>query len=282
MANTIFLVLIACVTLYPFLYVLSISLSSFKAFLLNPVLVFPKEITIDAYKNIFSYPTLANSYRVTVIVTVCGTFISMLLTALFAYPLSKQNLKGTRVILVLVLFAMIFRPNLIPRFLVVKKLGLIDTLWALMLPAAINPFYVILMKNFFKSIPVSLEESAIIDGASEIRVLFRIILPLSQPAIAAISLFYAVLRWNDFFSAVIFIKSIGKWPLQLLLREVVLEGNTDQVIGGRAVEDLELSGITPFTVKMATIIVAVLPIMLVYPFLQKYFIKGVLLGSVKG
>jgi putative aldouronate transport system permease protein len=198
-----------------------------------------------------------------------------------AYPLSKGRLKGVSTVLVLVIFAMIFKPNLIPKYLVVRNLGLLDTLWALFLPTAIAPFNLILMKNFFKTIPDSMEESAFIDGASEWTVLARIIVPLSKPAIATISLFYAVFHWNNFFSAVVYIRSMDKWPLQLLLREVVMESNTESVIGGGAMADMDVVDIMPFTIQMATVVVATLPILFVYPFIQKRFIKGALLGAVK-
>lgn len=281
MANHAVLILIGLVTLYPFVYVLSISLSSFRAYMLNPLMFFPREVTFSAYEKILSYPTLGNAYRVTVIVTLLGTATNMLLTITMAYPLSKGRLKGVSTVLVLVIFAMIFKPNLIPKYLVVRNLGLLDTLWALFLPTAIAPFNLILMKNFFKTIPDSMEESAFIDGASEWTVLARIIVPLSKPAIATISLFYAVFHWNNFFSAVVYIRSMDKWPLQLLLREVVMESNTESVIGGGAMADMDVVDIMPFTIQMATVVVATLPILFVYPFIQKHFIKGALLGAVK-
>jgi putative aldouronate transport system permease protein len=280
-ANHAVLILIGLVTLYPFVYVLSISLSSFRAYMLNPLMFFPREVTFSAYEKILSYPTLGNAYRVTVIVTLLGTATNMLLTITMAYPLSKGRLKGVSTVLVLVIFAMIFKPNLIPKYLVVRNLGLLDTLWALFLPTAIAPFNLILMKNFFKTIPDSMEESAFIDGASEWTVLARIIVPLSKPAIATISLFYAVFHWNNFFSAVVYIRSMDKWPLQLLLREVVMESNTESVIGGGAMADMDVVDIMPFTIQMATVVVATLPILFVYPFIQKHFIKGALLGAVK-
>jgi putative aldouronate transport system permease protein len=278
----VFMVSMGVLTIYPFLYVISVSLSSFRAYMLNPVMIFPREITFSAYSKIGSYPTLGNSYRITVTVTLLGTFINMLLTVLMAYPLSKKRLKGTGVVLMLVVFTMIFKPNLIPKYLVVRNLGILDTIWALILPTAISPFNLILMKNFYQNIPESMEESAILDGATEFQIIFRILIPLAKPAIATLSLFYAVFHWNNFFSAVVYIRSMHKWPLQLLLREVVMESNVESMIGGAAVADMDLEDVMPFTIKMATVVVALIPILLVYPFLQKHFVKGALLGAVKG
>lgn len=280
-ANHAFLIVLGLITLYPFVYVISISLSSFRAYMLNPLMFFPREVTFSAYEKILSYPTLGNAYRVTVLVTLFGTATNMFLTITMAYPLSKSRLKGVSTVLVLVLFAMIFKPNLIPKYLVVRNLGLLDTLPALFLPTAIAPFNLILMKNFYKTIPDSMEESAFIDGASEWTVLARIIVPLSKPAIATISLFYAVFHWNNFFSAVVYIRSMTKWPLQLLLREVVMESNTESVVGGGAMATMDVVDVMPFTIQMATVVVATLPILFVYPFIQKHFIKGALLGAVK-
>jgi putative aldouronate transport system permease protein len=279
--NYIILSCLSATTIYPLLNLVSVSLSSYKAYVLNPMMVLPRELTLSAYAKIMSYPTFGSSYRITVIVTVVGTAVNMLLTTILAYPLSKKRLKGTGLILGLIVFSMIFRPTLIPLFLVVRNLGLLDTIWALILPSAILAFDLILMKNFFQSIPESMEESAFIDGATEWQVLFRILIPLAKPAIATLSLFYAVFHWNDYFSGVIYMRSVAKWPLQLLLREIVMQANFGTLMGGMF-EQADLADVMPFPVQMATVVVAVVPMLVVYPFLQKYFVKGTLLGAVKG
>lgn len=279
--NGTILLAMAVVTLYPFLYVVSVSMSSYRAFMLHPIMAIPREITFAAYAKIFGYPTVWRSYGVTVWVTVVGTIVDMTVTILMAYPLSKSRLRGTGTILVAVIFVMVFHPALIPKFLVAKQLGLIDSLWALVLPTAVSPFNLILMKNFFQSVPASLEESALIDGASYTRILTRIIVPVSMHAVATIGLFYAVEHWNNYFSAVVYIRSMTKWPLQLLLREVVMQNNMDAVMGGAAVGDLDMVSVVPLTVQMATVVAATIPILCVYPFIQKYFTKGVMLGSIK-
>jgi putative aldouronate transport system permease protein len=279
--NYIILGCLAATTIYPLLNLVSVSLSSYKAYVLNPMMVLPRELTLGAYANIMSYPTFGSSYRITVIVTIVGTAINMLLTTMLAYPLSKKRLKGTSLILGLIVFSMVFRPTLIPLFLVVRNLGLLDTIWALIFPSAVLAFYLILMKNFFQSIPESMEESAFIDGATEWQVLFHILIPLARPAIATLSLFYAVFHWNDYFSGVIYMRSVAKWPLQLLLREIVMQADFGTLMGGWF-EQADLSDVMPFPVQMATVVVAVVPMLVVYPFMQKYFVKGTLLGAVKG
>ncbi len=213
-------------------------------------------------------------------VTGIGTLVSMVLTSLMAYGLSKREVVGRSQVMFLVMFTMLFSGGMIPTFLVVKAMGLIDSYWSLIIPGAINAFNLIIMRNFFSNLPDGLEESAKIDGCSDWGILLRIVIPLSMAAIATISLFYAVTYWNTYMQAVLYLNDSTKWPIQVILRQIVIlaSGISADTSG------FDDSFITPpeQTVKMAVIVVATLPILLVYPFLQKHFAKGALLGSVKG
>jgi putative aldouronate transport system permease protein len=200
------------------------------------------------------------------------------MTASMAYALASKHLVFRRFFLILVLIPILFWPGIVPRYLVVRATGLIDSLWALILPSAINSFNLVVMRNFFMSLPEELMESAQLDGANDAQILWSIVLPLARPVLAAIGLFYAVGHWNDYFAAVIYINDPAKWPVQVLLRQVVLLGQTESY-GAFAGADVAPPG---FTVQMATVIIATLPILVVYPFLQKYFAKGVLTGAIKG
>ncbi|NLC68071.1 MAG: carbohydrate ABC transporter permease [Clostridiaceae bacterium] len=270
--------LFALACLYPFVYVLSSSITPYEDYLKAPMSIIPRNVILDAYYSVLSFPLIQSGYKVTVFVTILGTFINLLLLITSAYPLSKKDLKGRRIILGFIIFTMFFNGGLIPNYYLVRSLKLLNSVWALILPGAISPFNLILMKSFISQIPDSLEESAVIDGANEIRILANIIIPLSTPAIATFALFHAVGHWNSFFSAVIYLNKRSSWPLMLVLRELVIENAVFEVgqIG------VDLTVVTPFTIKMATIAVAIIPIMLVYPFLQRFFMKGLLLGAIKG
>lgn len=270
---------VACI--FPFIYVLAFSITPYQDYLTNPMNLIPKNPTFYAYQRVLSMPLIYTGYRSTLTITVVGTLINVALLCLSAYPLTKSKLKGRNLILSLIIFTMFFNGGLIPNFYLVRSLKLYDTLWALMLPGALSTWNLIMMKNFISQLPDSLEESAIIDGANEIVVLLRIILPLSIPAIATFALFHAVGHWNSYFNAIIYLKTRSKWPLMLILREMVVEDQTNMFSEGLV--DLEAAKlINPFNIKMAVIVVSILPILCVYPFLQKYFMKGLLVGSVKG
>lgn len=275
--NTIFLGLFGIVTILPFLYIIAGSFSTETELLHRSFFIIPETFSLDAYKYIFSTPTFLRSLLVSIFVTVIGTLVQLILSLLMAYPLSKKELKGRNFILNLVIFSMLFGGGMIPTYLVVKSLGLLDSLWSLILPTAINPFNLIIIKNFFQGLPAELEESARIDGCSEMGVFWKIVLPLSTPIIATFALFYAVGIWNDFYHALLYINDTSKWPLQMYLRQVTI------------MSDITSTGdMTEFVkppeqaVKLAVIVLATLPIMIVYPFLQKHFTKGMLIGSVKG
>jgi putative aldouronate transport system permease protein len=247
-------------------------------------MLWPKSVTIEAYKYIFHTQVLLKAFGITVFVTVVGTLLNLVFTATGAYGLSKTHIPGHRFLLWLVIIPMLFGAGLIPMYILLKNIGLLNSIWVLIIPQLVAPFNLILMRNFFWSIPESLEESARIDGASEFRVLWSVILPLSKPVIATVGLFYAVGHWNDFFSGLFFISDNSKWPLQMVLRSIIIDFNMLNM-GSQNTNTLNDSSrlvIQPENIKAATIIFAIVPILVVYPFLQKYFVKGIMLGSVKG
>jgi putative aldouronate transport system permease protein len=271
------LTVMALVTLLPFLYIFLSSFASTQQALSKTFVLIPTEYSLDAYKFIFSSSTTMRSLLVSIYITVAGTLVNLVFTSLMAYPLARRDLKGRRFVLLMVLFTILFNGGIIPLFLVVKTMGLLDSFWSLIIPFAISPFYLIILKNFFQQLPDGIEESAKMDGCNELQILVRIVLPLSVPALASFALFYAVYHWNSFFNAIMFINDSKKWPIQVLLRQIVIlsSGAFDQSNSGEAIPPSE-------TIKNAIIIVSTVPILLIYPFLQKHFAKGLLLGSVKG
>ncbi len=272
-SNYIFLTIFALCSLLPFLYVLINSFAGSSGFII------PDSFSLDAYRYILSTDTFLKSLGVSVYITVIGTIVSLALTSLMAYSLSHTNLPGRKYFLMMAVFTMLFSGGMIPTYFIVKNLGLINSLWALILPNAISAFYLIIMKNFYQNIPEELKESARIDGAHELTILLKIVLPLSMPVMAAFALFYSVGIWNQYFSAILYIQDHSKWPIQVLLRQIVVLSS-----GGMGEVDEYDSEIVRVgeAIKMAVIIISTVPIICVYPFLQKHFAKGVLLGSVKG
>ncbi|MCK0469964.1 carbohydrate ABC transporter permease [Halalkalibacter sp. APA_J-10(15)] len=270
--NYVFLAVFSMVCIGPFIYVVIASFSSSNS-------VIPSGFTLDAYKYIFSTATFVRSLGVSAYITLLGTFLSILVTTLMAYALSFRGLPGRKWIMLAVIFTMLFNGGMIPTYIVVRSLGLIDTYWALMLPNLIMAFYLIIMRGFFQNIPGEIIESAKIDGANDLSILIRIVLPLSMPVIAAISLFYAVGIWNQYFGAVMYMNSPEKWPVQVVLRQVVILASGN--IGTESAMDADSSFIGQ-SLKMAVVVVSIVPILLVYPFIQKHFAKGMLLGSIKG
>ncbi|PYI39052.1 ABC transporter permease [Arthrobacter psychrolactophilus] len=276
-ANYVFLALIGIVTLLPFVYVVAGSFATEVEITSRPFFVWPNEVSLESYKYIFSTPAFMRALVTTILVTVVGTVVQLVLTVSMAYPLSKKQLPGRKLILNLVVFAMVFSGGMIPTFLLVKDLGLLNSYWALILPAAINPFSLIIIKNFFQELPAELEESAKIDGATEVGILWRILLPLSKPVLATFALFYAVGIWNDFMSPLLYLNDNSMWTLQMYLRQVTAA--SDLMASG----NIDPNYIPPAQgIKFAVIVVATLPILVFYPFLQKHFAKGMLVGSVKG
>ena len=269
--------LLALICLYPFLNVLACSLSGYNPVLSGKVTFYPIDFTIEAYKQILGRTTIWTAMRTTIMIPLLGTALSLVLTILAAYGLSIQDLPGRRVMTGFILFTMYFGGGMIPTFLVVKGVGLYNTLGALFIPQSISVFNFIVMRTFFKELPDSLQDAARIDGASYLQVLFKIILPLSLAVIATIGLFYAVGYWNSYFDALIYIQDGDKYTLQLRLRNMLFGSEL-----GNAADDVGGTVVMPQTLKMATVVVSTVPILVVYPWLQKYFVKGVMLGSVKG
>mgnify|MGYP001355373904 CR=1 FL=1 len=283
MFNIIIMIFLNIIMLYPFLYVLAASFSSNASVLAGRVGIIPDDFNLRAYKAVFNYSLVWTSYRNTIFYTTLGTAINMVLTVLAAYPLSRKDFYGRSVFTFFIAVTMFFSGGLIPTFLVVRRLGLYNTFWALLLPGALSTTNMIIMRTFFQNIPDALEEAAIIDGASDLQILTKIILPLSIPSIATIGMFYAVGHWNSWFSAMIYLRDRSKYPLQLVLRQIVLQNQVNELLSqqyGTTIE--ETQSLVSETVKYATIIVAVIPILCVYPFIQKYFVKGVMIGSIKG
>lgn len=273
--NIIILVGLALVTLLPFLYVLAGSFATEAEITARGFFLWPLNPTVEPYEFIFSTNTFVRSLIVTIGVTLVGTAIQVLLTFLTAYPLSRRMMPGRNVMLNLVIFTMVFGGGMIPTFLVVRQLGLLDTYWALILPLAINPFYLIIVKNFFQELPEELQEAARIDGCTELGVFWRVIMPLSKPILATFSLFYAVGIWNDYMSPLLYISDTSKWTLQMFVRQVTVSAD--------ALGNLDPNYVPPEQgLKFAIVAVATLPILMVYPFLQKHFAKGMLIGAVKG
>ncbi|MDF2647716.1 MAG: transporter permease [Paenibacillus sp.] len=277
--NYSLLTLVSLITIIPFVYIVSMSFASPEEVAKGGLLLFPSKFTFGAYKYIFSTDTMVRSILISIYITVLGTLINLLLTSFTAYPLAKATLRGRRTILLMVLITMLFSGGLIPTYFVVKAFGMINTYWSLMIPTAISAFNLIVLKNFFQQIPDSLVDSAKIDGCNDLGILFRIVLPLSMPAMATFGLFYAVGHWNTFFNAVMYMNDAEKFPVQVILRQIVLLSQ-DQI--GNTTSQQDPTDYLPQTIRMASIVVATVPIVLVYPFLQKHFAKGVLLGSVKG
>ncbi|RAV17309.1 carbohydrate ABC transporter permease [Paenibacillus contaminans] len=278
--NYLLLVLFALCSIVPFLYIIGGSFATEAELSTRGFFLIPTEYSLNAYKYIFTSNTLIRSIMVSIYVTAVGTVVNLFFTVTMAYPLARRTLHGRNTILNLVVFSMLFSGGLIPTFLIVKSLGLLDTYWALMLPGAISAFNLIIVKNFFQELPPGLEESARIDGCTEVGVLWKIVLPLSKPVLATFGMFYAVGHWNNFFTALLYVNSPEKWPLQVLLRQIVLLSQGS--LGDSTQMDHLFEQPPEQAVKMAAIVVGTVPILLVYPFLQKHFAKGVLLGSVKG
>ncbi|MBE1445885.1 carbohydrate ABC transporter permease [Paenibacillus sp. OAS669] len=277
--NYSLLILISVITIIPFLYIVTVSFATPEEVVKGGLLLFPSRFTLGAYKYIFSTDTMLRSILVSIFVTSLGTFINLIMTSFTAYPLARTNLRGRRTIMLMILITMLFSGGLVPTYFVVKAFGMINTYWSLMIPTAISAFNLIVLKNFFQQIPDGLEDSAKIDGCNDLGILFRIIIPLSMPAMATFGLFYAVGHWNTFFNAVMYINDAEKFPVQVVLRQIILLSQ-DQI--GDTTSQQDPTDYLPQTIRMASIVVATVPIVLMYPFLQKHFAKGVLLGSVKG
>ncbi len=276
--NYVILTAVTIVTMYPILHVLAASLSKYTYIARGEITFYPKGINLDAYVRVFNYPMIWRSYFNTVLYTVVGTAINIVLTAMAAYPLSRRPFVGQKLMNFLIVLTMLFNAGIIPSFLIVRNLHMYDTIWAIVIPGALSSFNVILLRNFFDQIPVELEESASLDGCSQMKILFMIFLPLAKPGIMTVALFYAVGHWNSYFSAMLYLQRRSLAPLQIVLRDIVINSNMSEM----AIDAASAVDQIGEAVKYATIMFATLPIMLVYPFIQKYFVKGIMIGSVKG
>ncbi|MCV4234614.1 carbohydrate ABC transporter permease [Virgibacillus sp. LDC1] len=277
MFNYIFLAVVSAAMIFPILHVAAQSLSSDVAISRGDVGLWPVEFTLSNYAIVLNDTSVWRSFMISVFVTVVGTGINLIATASLAYPLSRNEYRGRKVILMLVLVTFIFSAPLIPNYLLIKSLNMLDTVWALIIPGAISAYNLFIMRSFFMNLPNEIIDSARIDGCGELRIISSIVLPLSKPVMATMGLFYAVAHWNSYSSALYYINSRQLFPLQVRLREIVI---TDQM-GEMDTTFENLANMSPEGIKMATIVIATLPIILVYPFLQKYFIKGMLIGSIK-
>lgn len=277
--NHLFLGLLLLATLYPCYYVLVASVSDpVQIFASKGMLLYPKGFALDTYKEVLQSTQIWNGYRNTILYVVCGGTLSVFLTITAAFGLTRRGLPGQKTMTFLILFTMYFSGGLIPTYLVVKGLKLIDSPLAMILPNAVATYNLIIAVSYFKNMPYTLEEAAKIDGANDYEVLFRIMLPLAKPIIAVIALYYMVALWNDFFHALIYLNKRTLFPLQLVLREILIQSNTATIAVGQADQAQAYAE----NVKYATIVVATVPILCIYPFLQKYFVKGVMIGAIKG
>ncbi|HVX42553.1 MAG TPA: carbohydrate ABC transporter permease [Mycobacteriales bacterium] len=276
-----FLVLAATVVVmvYPFIYVIAVSFSNPKAYTPGDLLIWPREFTTAAYKLVLSGQTVPRALIISILITAVGTFASMVLTVTLAYGLSRTDrVPGSKAILVMVLFTMLFSAGIIPNYLVVRGVGLLNNYLALIVPGVISAFNMVVIRNFFMNIPEELFDAARIDGAGELQILWRLVLPLSKAVLAVIALFYGVGYWNSFFEALLYLNDPGMWPIQLILRQYVLQG---EPLPSGVVEQTQIH-LTPESIQMTVLVLATVPILLVYPFLQRFFTKGVLTGAIKG
>lgn len=277
--NYFMLLILMLITLYPFLYILAASLSDpLKVLQSGSILLWPRGFNAGSYGMVFRNPMILIGYRNTIMYVVIGTAINIFMTSLGAYVLSRKDLYGKKILIFLIAFTMFFSGGLIPSYLLINQLNMMNTIWALVVPGAISTWNLIVMRTSFEGIPENMCESARIDGANDFTILLRVILPLSLPILAVMTLFYSVGHWNSWFGAMLYLRERSLYPLQLILREILVTNSVDSMTTG-------LTGdIEPVAenIKYATVIIATVPILLVYPFLQKYFVKGVMIGAIKG
>lgn len=268
--------LAAAVTVYPVLYIVAVSFSDSASIVQDQVFLWPKGFNLDAYKQILQSPRIPRAYLNTILYTGVGTAINLIMTAIAAYPLSRPGFFGRKFFMIAIVLTMFLNGGIIPTYLIVQKLNLIDSMWALVLPNAIWTIELLILKSFYESMSGSLRESAVMDGASEYRVLFSIVIPLSKPALASIGLFYFMGHWNSFFLPMIYLNDAAKYPLQVALRDMLFYDSAKQT------GLIEQTVLAPQALKNATIFISMVPVLLIYPFAQKYFAKGIMLGSEKG
>lgn len=274
--NSLVMAAVVLVTLYPVVHVVAVSFSDSVSIVQNSVTWFPKGFNIDAYKEILANDRVPRAYLNTIVYTFAGVTCNVLMTAVAAYPLSRKTLFGRKYVMIAIVLTMFLNGGIIPNYIIVQKMGLIDTMWALVIPNAIWTFELLILKSFYENLPESMRESAVMDGAKEYKILFSIMIPLSKPALASIGLFYFMGHWNSFFLPMIYLNDTKLYPLQLVLRDMLIMDATSS----RPVMDR--LALTSAAMKNATIFVTMVPVLMIYPAAQKYFAKGVMLGSEKG
>ena len=271
------------VIVYPMLFVVSASFSDTRLVYENPLLIFPKGFTLGSYKVVFENKDIWVGYRNTVLYTICGTILNVLMTVIAAYPLSRKDFYGRNFITFIFVFTMFFNGGLIPTYLVIRKLGIINKFIVMIVPTAVNVFYIIIMRTYFQTrIPDEIEESAKIDGCSNLYMLIKIILPLAVPVIAVMVMFYSVGHWNSYFQALIYLTSRNRFPLQLILREILVNNQMEQMLTIATDEQYAQRLMIQEGLKYAVVVVASVPILVLYPFLQKFFKEGIMIGAIKG
>lgn len=281
--NYIMLTFLLVIVLYPLIYIISCSFSSGDALMSGKVKLFPVNPTLQSYRAVFKYQSIWTGYQKSIIYAVVGTIISMVLTLFAAYPLSRDDFRGKKIFTVIILFTMMFSGGLIPTYLLVKNLKLLDSIWAVVLPGAVNAYNIIVARTFFaNTIPKELQEAAEMDGCSDFRFFTKIVIPLSTPIIAVLSLWVVVGLWNSYFGPMIYLNSQEKYPLQLVLRRILLLSQVNLNQSNIDPETIRKNQYLSEMLKYGTIIISTLPLMIIYPFVQKYFVKGVMIGSVKG
>ncbi|MFE5323893.1 carbohydrate ABC transporter permease [Paenibacillus sp. NPDC056579] len=277
--NAVILLAVVVITLYPFVYMLAVSLSQDIYVMKGEVTLWPKGFNLKMYKLVFDDPNIWQAYKNTIVYVGLGTAISIIVTSMGAYALSRKDMGYHKLFTLMIVFTMFFSGGMIPTFLVVRSLGLMDTVWGMVLPGAVNTWNLILMRTFFSGIPKELEDSGRVDGLTDFGIFFRIVIPLSKAVFATIALFYAVAMWNNFMLPLLYLRNPDLFPLQVLLRNLVLAGSVSSgAVTGIGGDNLVVED----SLKFATIMVSTLPILLIYPFVQKYFVKGAMIGAVKG
>lgn len=280
--NYTLLTLLTLIVLYPLVFVLSASISNPEHVLRGEMWLIPKGFNLDAYTKIFQNKDIQLGYGNTILYTVMGTALNVVMTICAAYPLSRRDLAGRGLVTGLIVFTMFFGGGLIPTYLLIKNLNMLDTLWVMIIPNAVSVWNIIIMRTFFQqSIPGELQESAMIDGCTHIQTLLRIVLPLSMPIIAVMVLFYAVGHWNSYFNALIYLTTKEKFPLQLILREILIQSDSGEFVKLTSESAVRMK-MSVEGLKYAVLVVANLPMLILYPFLQRYFVKGIMIGALKG
>lgn len=279
--NVLVMFVIIAICIYPLIYLISKSLSSVEFVRANMVYLYPRGFNIDSYKEVLKNGLFWIAYKNTIIYTVVGTVLNLLLSTSMAYCLSRKNLIFRKGITMMVIITMFFGGGLIPNFLLIKWLNLYDTMWSLILPGLISTYNMIIVRTYIKTIPEEIIESVRVDGGNDLQIFAKIILPLSKPVIATVGLFYAIGHWNSYFNAMIYLKTKVKYPVQLVLKEMIVDQDLQSIAAG-AYESMNQQPPTSEMLIAASIVITLIPVLIVYPFVQRYFVKGIMIGSVKG